>query len=179
MRFITSCSSLLLLSAAVVLSGCGDTPTPAGSGDAASTAVATDDHGDHDHGPTESGEEGHHHGAGPNGGTVADWGGGKYHVEFTVDHDAKESVVYVFGSDAVTPAAIEAVDGSLLLTIAEPAFQVELTAWPAEGESEGTASRYRGSHDNLGIVREFSGTISGAIGDTPYAGDFAEVAHAH
>ena len=26
------------------------------------------------------------HGAGLHGGTITDWGGGKYHVEFTVDH---------------------------------------------------------------------------------------------
>ena len=32
------------------------------------------------------GDHGHSHGAGPHDGTLADWGGGKYHVEFTVDH---------------------------------------------------------------------------------------------
>jgi hypothetical protein len=31
------------------------------------------------------------HGAGPHEGAVADWGGGKFHVEFTVDHDKKEA----------------------------------------------------------------------------------------
>ncbi len=37
-------------------------------------------------------------------GTLADWGGGKYHIEFTVDHGKKETVVYVLGADEETPA---------------------------------------------------------------------------
>src|SRR4051794_15154853 len=68
--------------------------------------------------------EGHEHGTGPHGGTVADWGGGKYHVEFTVDHPKKEATVYILGSDEKTPVPIKAKDDQLLLSIKEPAFQV-------------------------------------------------------
>ena len=187
MRFIKSWACLSLLTGAVVvLAGCGESSSPmsAGSGEARSPAASADDHSGHDHGPgehpaDEHAPDAHEHGAGPHGGTITEWGAGDYHLEFTVDHDAKESVVYVLGSDAATPSPITALDGMLLLTIREPAFQVELTASPLEGEAEGTASRFRGSHENLGIVREFAGTISGAVGDTPYAGDFSEVAHDH
>src|SRR5687768_7317882 len=48
--------------------------------------------------------EDHHHGEGPNGGVVTDWGGGAYHVEFTVDHDKKSSAVYILGDDGKSPA---------------------------------------------------------------------------
>src|SRR5688572_788019 len=50
----------------------------------------------------------HVHGSGPHGGTVTDWGGGAYHLEFTVEHDKKQATVYVLGSDEKTPAPIKA-----------------------------------------------------------------------
>ncbi|MCO8123365.1 hypothetical protein NHH03_16565 [Stieleria sp. TO1_6] len=37
---------------------------------------------------------GHGHRAGPHDGTIADWGGGKYHVEFTVDHGKTQATAY-------------------------------------------------------------------------------------
>jgi hypothetical protein len=114
----------------------------------------------------------HAHGAGPHGGVLADWGGGKYHVEFTVDHDKKESVVYIIGSDEKSPAPVKA--DKLLLTINDPAFQLELKAQPLEGESNGMSSRFVGQHDNLGKVQEFAGTITGEVEGTPYAADFKE-----
>ena len=169
--FISSTLTLTILTSATLgLTGCGQPmpPAPAGASRPA-TGVAHDDHAHGDH----------EHGAGPHGGTVADWGGGKYHVEFTVDHDAKEATIYLLGADEKTPAPATVADGKLLLTIREPAFQVELAARPLDGESGGAASRYVGMHDSLGIVREFAGTISGAVDGTPYAGDFAEHAHKH
>jgi hypothetical protein len=120
---------------------------------------------------------GHSHGDAPHGGTIADWGGGAYHVEFTVDHDAESATVYILGDDVQTAAPVDA--QKLLLTIKEPAFQVELTPDPLPGEAQGTSSRFVGEHENLGIVREFAGTISGEVDGTPYAGDFEEQPHGH
>jgi hypothetical protein len=66
---------------------------------------ASSDHG-HDH---KEGDHAHSgHGAGPHDGTMADWGGGKYHVEFTVDHDKKEATVYLVGSDEKSASPIKA-----------------------------------------------------------------------
>ncbi len=116
----------------------------------------------------------HVHGVGPHGGTVADWGGGKYHIEFTVDHPKQEAVVYILGRDEKTPAPIQAKDGELLLSINEPSFQVTLKADPQKGDPEGKASRFAGKHEKLGKEQEFAGTISGEVNGTPYAGDFQE-----
>ena len=172
--FVSSTFTLAIFTAAILgLTGCGQ-PTPP----AAAKTAAPADHDDHDHAaPHAHGD--HEHGAGPHGGTLADWGGGKYHVEFTVDHDKKEATIYLLGADEKTPAPATVVDGKLLLTIREPAFQVELVARPLDGEADTTASRYVGTHDSLGIVREFAGTISGVVDGTPYAGDFEEHAHEH
>ncbi len=101
--------------------------------------------------------------------------GGKYHIEFTVDHEKKESAVYVLGGDAKTPAPIKA--DMLLLTITEPSFQVDLAAQPLDGESGGAASRFVGKHDSLGKVQEFAGSLTTEIDGTPYAGDFKEEPH--
>ena len=166
-RFALSTSLLFTLTLAV---GCGggdqpapkpSTPTPAAS------TPAKDDHG-HKHAG---------HGTGPHEGTLADWGGGKFHVEFIVDHDKQEATVYVLGSDEKTAAPIKAADGKLLLSIKEPPFQVDLTATPLDGEAEGTASRFVGKHEKLGVVQEFAGTISGEVEGTPYAGEFQEEPH--
>lgn len=163
--------TLALSTGLAALTGCEPATKPPAA--PAASAAAKDDHG-HDHGP---GGHTHGHGAGPHGGTLADWGGGKYHIEFTVDHDKKEAVVYVLGGDEKTPAPVKTADGSLLLTITEPAFQVTLKASPLEGEKEGASSRYVGQHDSLGIVREFAGSVSGEVDGTPYAGDFKEEPH--
>lgn len=120
-------------------------------------------------------KSGHDHGAGPHGGTVVDWGGGKYHVEFTVDHDKKETVVYILGGDEKTPAPIKA--DKITVTIDDPASEIEAAAKPLEGEQEGMSSRFVGTHDTLGIVKEYSGTISGEIEGTPYSKEFKEEPH--
>lgn len=149
-------------------------PTPTTTPNSAATpAATTDDHGPGGH--SHAGEGGH--GAGPHGGTIADWGGGKFHVEFTVDHEQKSATVYVLGSDEKTPAPVKTPDGTLLLTINEPSFQVTMQAAPLDGETNGTASRFTGTHDSLGVVREFAGSMSAEVDGTPYAGDFAEAAH--
>ncbi len=172
MRTNELCLALGLLAVLVLAAGCDPTtPAPVAQNNP-SAATSTDDHG-HSHG------EGHVHAAGPHDGAIGDWGGGKFHVEFTVNHDTKEATVYVLGSDEKTAAPVKTPDGKLLLTIKEPAFQVDLVASPMEGEADGKSSRYVGKHDNLGTVQEFAGTISGETDGTPYSGDFKEEPHGH
>ena len=164
-------TAVAILASAIYAVGCSQAPAPAKAAAKAAAAKASD------HGHSHAHDHHHDHGAGPHDGTLADWGGGKYHVEFTVDHDKKEAVIYVLGSDEKTAAPVKTADGKLLLTIREPAFQVELAARPLAGEGDGTSSCYGGTHESLGIVREFAGTISGAVDGTPFAGDFAEQPH--
>jgi hypothetical protein len=117
-------------------------------------------------------EDAHAHGSGPHGGTIADWGGGKFHVEFTVDHGKKETTVYILGDDARTPDPVSA--AKLLVSINDPQFQVDLEPKPLDGEVEGSSSRFIGTHVNLGKIQEFAGTISGEVDGKPFAGDFKE-----
>lgn len=165
-------TAVAILATAIYSVGCAQAPAPSKAPAKAAAAKASGHGHSHD-------DDHHSHGAGPHGGTLADWGGGKYHVEFTVDHDKKEAVIYVLGTDEKTAAPITTADGKLLLTVREPAFQVELVARPLSGEAEGTSSCYGGTHESLGIVREFAGTISGEVDGTPFAGDFAESDHDH
>lgn len=166
--------SLLTLVAIATVSfvaGCSKQPAQQPS---TTTPAVTDDHG-HPH--TEDGGHGHSHGVGPHDGTVADWGGGTYHVEFTVDHDKQEATVYILGSDEKTPEAIKA--EKLLLTINDPSLQTDLLPVPMDGEADGTSSRFVGTHESLSIVKEYDGIISAAVDGTPYAGNFKEEAHSH
>jgi len=122
-----------------------------------------------------SGETGHGHGAGPHDGTLADWGGGKYHVEFTVDHGKQEATIFILGDDEKTASPIKAAE--IQLSIKDPMMQVTLLAIPLDGDAEGSASRFVGNHESLGVVQEYEGTISGVVDDTPYSGDFKEEPH--
>lgn len=144
------------------------TPEPAASATDENTHV-------HDDG-TEHAPHGAH-GTGPHDGTVADWGGGKYHVEFTVDHDKQEGTVYILGSDEKSPVPIDA--ESIDLSINDPVMQVSLKAARQKDDPAGKASRFVGNHKSLGVVQEYAGTIAGVVDGTPYSGDFAEEAHGH
>lgn len=150
--------------------GCDQQAAPAKPATPTATAESEDGH---DH------AEGEHaaHGAGPHDGTLADWGGGAYHVEFTVDHDKQQATVYILGDDEKTATPIAAEE--IQLTIIDPEMSVILKANPQEGDGDGQASRFVGTHEKLGVVQEYAGTISGVIEETPYSGDFAEVAHGH
>ena len=161
-RFEVTLASLMAIGILAVVVGCGSqepaTPAPQANGEPANHA-------------------GHHagHGAGPHDGTLADWGGGKYHVEFTVDHDKQEATVYILGDDEKTPVPIEAEE--VQLSIEDPVMQVTLKAAPQAGDPGGSASRFVGNHDSLGVVQEYAGTITGVVDGTPYSGDFKEEAH--
>ncbi len=160
--------TIVTVSAVSFVAGCGNKPDPKPT----NQSGASDDHGH----PHKEGEA-HSHGAGPHDGTVADWGGGKYHVEFTVDHDKQEATVYVLGGDEKTPSPIKA--DEIQLSIKDPAMQVTLKAAPQDGDPEGSASRFVGNHESLGVVQEYEGTITGVIDDTPYSGNFKEEPHGH
>ena len=166
---------LLVAGLTILSTGCKqEASTPP---EADTPAVSSEDDHAHGDGPGEHDHSiaGHTHGAGPHDGTIADWGGGKYHVEFTVDHDKQQATVYVLGGDEKTPAPIDA--DSIELSIADPEMQVTLEASPQDGDPEGKASRFVGTHEGLGVVQEYSGTMTGVVDGTPYSGDFKEEAH--
>lgn len=128
--------------------------------------------------PTKAGKEDHSHGEGPHGGATADWGGGKMHIEFTVDHDKQEATVYILASDAKTAVPIKAKDGQINASITgvkdKGTFEVALKAVPQSGDPEGKASRFVGKHEKIGVVQEFEGTVTGENDGTPYSGKFKE-----
>ena len=149
----------------VAVAGCSGSKPESTSGTPAATP-STEHRDDHSHAG---------HGAGPHDGTLADWGGGKYHVEFTVDHDKQQATVYILGDDEKTPVPIKAEE--IQLSITDPAMQVTLKAMPQPGDPEGSASRFVGNHASLGVVQEYAGTITGVVDGTPYSGDFKEEPH--
>ena len=156
-------TSLIAIGTLVFVAGCGDS----GKSESEANGKPSTEHGDHPG-----------HGAGPHGGTLADWGGGKYHVEFTVDHGKQQATVYILGDDEKTPSPIKAEE--IQLSIKDPKMDVTLKAAPQEGDPEGSASRFVGNHESLGVVQEYAGTITGVVDGTPYAGDFSEQAgHDH
>lgn len=170
--------SIVTLSAAIFLAGCSN--ESAAPAEAPETSAAESEHGhEHPHPHPHPHEEagGHSHGDAPHDGTLADWGAGEYHVEFTVDHEKQQATVYILGDDAKTPVSVRA--DKVLLSIKEPRVQTDLLPVPQEGDAEGTSSRFVGTHEALGVVQEFAGVISAEVDGTPYSANFEEEAHGH
>lgn len=112
---------------------------------------------------------------GPHGGTLIEWGDEEYHGEFTVDHDKKETVVYVLdGSAAKAPdlKPEDLTDMVLVLKNASPQVRIELRYDPERSSEKGIA--FVGTHEALAKEMEFRGELSGKIKGKPYVGDFAE-----
>jgi hypothetical protein len=165
----------LVLASVVGWVGCNKPLAPTNDSPAAITGDHDHDHDhshDHGQGAHDHSVAGHAHGVGPHAGTIADWGGGKYHVELTVDHDKQQATVYILGSDERSPTPIDA--SSIELSILEPAMQVILQASPQAGDPEGRASRFVGTDEKLAMVQEYAGTMTGVVDGTPYSGDFKE-----
>lgn len=155
-----------LFAICTLVTGCGESQQPASSRPQVNDELSVEHADEHGH----SG-----HSAGPHDGTLADWGGGKYHVEFTVDHNKQEATVFVLGDDEKTPSPIESKE--IQLSILDPMMQVTLRAVPQEGDPKGFSSRFIGNHESLSMVKEYVGTLTGVIDGTPYSGDFKEEAH--
>ena len=161
-----------LLTSALLIAGCSsetsDTP-------ARSAANSAED--DHAHPHPHEADAGHSHDDAPHDGTLADWGGGDYHVELTVNHDNQEATVYILGDDAKTPKPVST--DKLLLTINDPKLQTDLLPAPLDGETAESCSRFTGTHEGLGVVQQYSGIISAEVEGTPYSASFKEEAHGH
>lgn len=158
-----------------IIAGCNSEPNDKKSG------TDKKDSGEHVHADGtvlgSHSEEGHAHAEGPHGGTIADWGGGKFHVEFTVDHDKQQATAYILGNDEKTATPIDSEE--VTLAIKDPELTVALKPIPQEGDTEGMASRFVGNHEGLGVVKKYEGSMSAVVGGTPYSGNFKEEAHDH
>ncbi len=174
-KFCNLATAFLATCILSLTTGCQEGAAPDAAAPTTPAATAAAEHG-HEHGEGE-GEHAHGHGAGPHDGTLADWGGGKYHVEFTVNHDKQAATVYVLGSDEKSPSPIKI--EKILLSIGSPELQADLLPVPLEGETDGLSSRFVGKHEKLGIVQEYAGTMTAEIEGTPYTGEFKEAAHDH
>ena len=158
----------LVLAATMSVAGCsqsGGTTKTAATTKTTTTTADTAKKVDHDP-----------HGKGPNGGVVFDLG--KYHAEFTVDHDKKECTVLVLGKDEKTPTPVAAKE--LTLTTKEtktkegkvvPPMTIKMVP---KDESGGKATRFAGSDPGLGNVADFEGTVLGEIDGKPSQGEFKE-----
>ena len=131
-------TSLILVVAIAIFVGCEETKNK-----------VADDPGTHTHADgTTHANHGHSHNNPPHGGTVCDWRGGKYHVEFTVNHDQNQATVYILGDDVKSAAPIAAEE--INLAINSPKVQIVLKANPQEGDGEGVdcaLAQYGGGRD--------------------------------
>lgn len=169
-----NCTKYLCLALLLgALAGCGDKkPTDdkkpdSGKDNTKKPGDKKDDKkGEHDHGP------------GPNGGVIFDFG--KYHAEFTVNHDKKECYVLFINGDNEKAPPLPVVATELTLTTKPtktkdgkdvPAMTIALKPTDAK---DGKATKFVGAHAGLGNVADFEGTVVGEIDKKPAEGEFKE-----
>ncbi|MFO0877465.1 MAG: hypothetical protein U0840_08830 [Gemmataceae bacterium] len=163
--------SLGLLAAALAL-GCSNQPT-GGTKDAAKKDAAKKDGVRIDDNKEDSE---HAHGKGPNGGVVFDLG--RFHAEFTVDHDKKQCAILILGSDEKSAKAVAAKE--LTVTTKETSTKEGKKVAPLtikltpQDEKDGKASKFVGTDPGLGNVADFAGTVLGEINGKPSQGAFKE-----
>ncbi len=99
---------------------------------------------------------------------------GKYHAEFTVDHDKKECTVLVLGNDEKTPTAVAAKE--LTVTTKETKTKDGKAVAPMtikllpKDEKDGKAAKFVGTDPGLGNVADFEGTVVAEIDGKPSQG---------
>ena len=160
--------ALLTIAAMLFFGGCNNADsTTAEPSHPPGTHVHADGtvHANHD-------DHGHSHDNPPHGGTVLDWGGGKYHLELCVDKEKQQATVYVLGSNVKKDLPIET--QSMELALENPKMQITLSAEPQDSDPEGESSRFVATHESFANDQKFSGMIFGTIGETPYSGDFTQ-----
>ncbi len=118
----------------------------------------------------------HTHGPGPNGGYVFHLG--KYHAEFTVDHEAKQCKIVMLGEDSKAAIAVPAVELTVVTKEtktkddqAVPAMTIQLSATDA---AEGSATTFVGTDPGLAAVVDHYVTVTGKIGGKDVKRSFKE-----
>src|SRR5262245_4293700 len=159
MRYLNLSTWLLAFVAALCLSATGCSPKT----DAAKKPVAKAG-GGHDH-PSN----------GPNGGTLIEWGDEEYHPEFTVDHAAKQVVIFILDGTAKKAPKAEAAkitDVKLTITNTTPPVTVDVKHDAAKSGDKGIA--FVATHDAFAKETEFKGNLTGKVDGKSFSGDFAE-----
>ena len=142
----------------VLLPACGNHDASKGAG----RAAKADDHG-HDHGE---------HAHGPNGGELVELDGGAFHAEIGHDHEHGIIRVWVLGTDAKTPVAVEAP----VVNLTKGAVQLTLTG--AAPIKDGKATSWTAQHDAL-KADPWDGRIRLVIEGKTYQAPLEGEGHAH
>lgn len=134
-------ATAVLVSGAILLSGCGDASSPPKVGSSANGTTsaprpASDDHG-HAH-PS----EGPHHGA------LVELGSEEYHAEIVHGEEGRVTV-YVLDSGAKQAVPIDAAEVTINLSRKGEAEQFTLPASPDEGDPADKASRFTLKDEHL------------------------------
>jgi hypothetical protein len=157
----------LSLIAGALITAAGCTPKPAGSAKEDKPVPSHSDKQVHEH-----------QGGGSHQGVLVEWGKDEYHAEFVVDHSEQEATVYVLDGEAKKAPSIKPDKISdMVLNISNlvPPLSVELKYDAKRSNNNGIV--FTATHKQLGIIKEYKGSISAMINGKPYAGDFEDKAH--
>ena len=90
-----------------------------------------------------------HHAHGPHGGSIVELGTHDLHAEAVLDEDENRLDIYILGSDAETAQAIDATSLTLSFKHGDESEDFELAAAPQDGDSEGNASKFSITSEDL------------------------------
>lgn len=86
---------------------------------------------------------GHVHEHGPHGGHLIELGAEEFHAELVFDSNTRLTTIYLLGSDAHSPHAVDAAEVVLHLRVDGAEVELAAPAAPQEGDPEGNSSRFQ------------------------------------
>jgi hypothetical protein len=92
--------------------------------------------------PTTKKEEHHHADKGPHGGALIELGEEEYHGEIVMEDKTHSVIIYLLGSNAKDPVAVEAPEVFINLKHGSKPLQFKLKASPTKTDPKGKASRF-------------------------------------
>jgi len=156
----------VLLGGALFCFGCMNKPS-----------VQSEAHSDHDH------HHAHEHpSTGPHDGHLIELGKEEYHAELIHDDDSKSVTIYLLDSHVQQAISTDAPELMLNLVINERPLQFKLTPSPADMDTEGKASCFASSDEQLLAALESEnafGRLNITINGKPYSGVVEHHGHEH
>ena len=161
----TFCAGLLMACVIGSVAGCGSKPNDPKPGNPPK--------------PAEGGAH-VHHGKGPNGGTLIDFGA--QHAELTIDHAKQEVTVFILTPEETdlksNPVACKELTLNTKATTTtkdkKPIAAMKITLLPVD-EKDGKATKFVGTGPGLGPDEaEFEGILLGEVNGKPAQGEFKE-----
>jgi hypothetical protein len=124
---------------------------------------------------TKAGHDEDHPEKGPHGGILVEWGEEEYHVEVTINHPAKQAIIYLLDSTAKHAAKADpAKVTDLILTLSSSPSPLSIPLKYDASKSNDKGIAFVGNHKGLSKDVPLAGKVTGSVDKENFSGKFNE-----